>query len=198
MTLPTSIRETLEVHWPKQFRADPDDTQTMQRVFARSLESFARNVRRIMDNGVSAHQIEVCLDQISNEPKYRLMDRGQILKRLWTLVETRKRDRVPEVEVGRRPGERDPGSGILPPDAWPMRAIREAKGNEEQAIAACPMLGRPATLHGEIRYARAIDMPFYADECRVARGQKRRHIEEPRSASELREQADRFKSVRSH
>jgi len=95
---------------------------------------------------------------------------------------------VPAVEVGERPGEQNPSKTILPPNAWPIKAIREAKGDKDKAIAACPMLGRPHPRGG-----RMIDMAIFDDECREARGERRAHLPGPREASELREQAERMR-----
>jgi len=190
--IPVDIRDTLEAHWPKQFTVTKDDTPTMERVMRRGLVNFADNLRRIMARGVEVRQILKCLDQLANEPGYRLLDRGSVLKRLWNLVPDGPSSRVPRVEVGERPGERpgerNPSASILPPDAWPIKAIREAKGDKDKAIAACPMLGRPHPSGG-----RMIDMLIFDDECREARGERRAHLPGPRDASELREQAERMR-----
>lgn len=150
--LPAEISDTLRVQWPKQFTLTTEATETEKRVFQRSLLSFARSVHRIMASGVSVEQITLCLDQIVNEPGYRKMDRGGILKRLWTLVPARPA----EVLLRKDEPVRDPVlSGANPA----LRALRENR-SIEAAVRAHPWFGQRID-DGSGR--RHIDRPLWRD-----------------------------------
>lgn len=151
--LPEDIAETLAVQWPKQFTLEPDATETTERVFGRALQSFARNVGRIIDRGVTVEQILVLLDQLANEPKYRLMDRGTILKRLWTLV---PQDRAPQAPRPVRERVAHPAVSGGSPAIKALRACPDI----EDAPTRYAWLGRPS---GDGKYRRNIDRPFWRD-----------------------------------
>jgi hypothetical protein len=173
--LPESIRGLLLVHWPKQFtvedEGDDEVAKAKAKAFRRTLQHFAGSVKRIMDAGVTIEQIETALHQMANERKNRRdVDRGAIIERLWGLVHESKKKRVPDVEVGTRPGEDGKGT-VIAANARPIAAIRKARGNKAEAIRACPMLGQ--TVRGGVRL---IDTPLFNDECRRVQGKKPAHL----------------------
>ena len=150
--LPEEITATLRVHWPKQFTLPTDATDTEKRVYGRLLKSFGRNVWRIMDKGVAVEQITLLLDQTANEPGYRRLERGSILKRLWTLAPN---DPLPQPP---RPTEpvRDP---VLSGKNPALQALRESRDIDD-AISRHPWFGKP-TNDGTGR--RQIDRPMWRE-----------------------------------
>lgn len=150
--LPEEITATLRIHWPKQFTLPTDATDTEKRVYQRLLQSFGRNVWRIMDRNVEPEQITLLLDQIANEPGYRRLERGSIIKRLWTLA-----PKEPAVLAPRK--DERPRDPVLSGKNPALQALRECR-NIEDAVEHYPWFGEP-TDDGTGR--RQIDRPFWRE-----------------------------------
>ena len=151
-TLPGDIAETLAVHWPKQFTVPDDATPTEERIMQRALVSFGDKIRRLIGLGVDVEQIEVCLDAVANESGYRKMDRGAIIKRLYTLA--------PDRPVIATPPKRDrPADPVLSGRNPALHALRSSPDIED-AVELYPWFGQRVN-DGTDR--RRIDLALWRD-----------------------------------